>query len=127
MNVINSKLHGVLDYASAFILLLPWITDFYPDSTDTMVLALVGAATVAYSLFTDYELGVIKVLPMKFHLALDVLNALLMIALPWLFPVHHYLFYWPVLFGCAELLIIVLSSPVAYQSRRRDVSRIDGP
>jgi hypothetical protein len=44
-----------------------------------------GLAGLVYSLFTDYELGRFKVLPVPAHLALDAAKGLLMAASPWLF------------------------------------------
>jgi hypothetical protein len=44
-----------------------------------------GVGTIAYSLLTDYELGLIKVIPMPVHLALDAANGALLSASPWLF------------------------------------------
>ena len=120
MKIINSRLHGIFDYLTGIVLLLPFITDYNADSTDSSVLAVIGALTIMLALFTDYEWGVIKVIPMKAHLGLDVLIALFTIAVPWLFPLHNYLFYWPVMLGVAELIIIVLSSPQAYTLKPRD-------
>src|SRR5688572_2688062 len=92
MKVINTRLHGILDYASAFVLLLPWFSGYYTGGPDTRILAAVGGITILISLCTDYEFGLVKLLPMKAHLVLDVLVALFLIAMPWLFPVYHMFF-----------------------------------
>ena len=108
--IISTKLHGMLDYACGFILILPWAVNYFGDKTDTGILALLGMLTILASLITNYELGIIKLIPMKLHLAVDTLQALFLIAIPFIFPLHHYLFYWPVFFGIAELIIILCSS-----------------
>jgi hypothetical protein len=64
----------------------------------------------------------IKFLPMGGHLVFDVLSAFFLIALPWVFPVYHYQFYWPVLLGAAELLVVLLSSSRPYRTTRRDIN-----
>jgi hypothetical protein len=40
---------------------------------------------VAYSLLTDYEFGVVRVIPMPAHLAIDATSGALVAASPWLF------------------------------------------
>jgi hypothetical protein len=42
-----------------------------------------GAAALSYSLFTDFELGVRRVLPLRAHFALDAAGAALLAAAPW--------------------------------------------
>lgn len=120
--VINTRLHGILDYMSGFILILPWIIDYFAESRDTWVLASVGALTITMSLLTDYEFGLIKLIPMKVHLFVDVLCALFLILLPFVYPVYHYAFYWPVLLGIGELIIILLSSPKPYIKTPSDLN-----
>lgn len=67
---ISTKLHGALDYSSALLLLaLPRLMGW--DERVTRLLTGSALATLAYSLLTRYELGLIKVLPMQAHLALD--------------------------------------------------------
>jgi hypothetical protein len=121
MKIINTKLHGMLDYISAFILVTPWISNYYTNSPDTWILAAVGGLTGLYSVFTDYELGLIKLIPMKMHLILDVIVAIFLIASPWLFTFPNYLHYWPLLLGILELGVIIVSSPLSYKVTRRDL------
>jgi hypothetical protein len=85
MKIIPTRVHGVLDYLSAATLvaaprLLKW-----DDRLVKVATALAGITTL-YSLATRYELGVVRVLPMKLHLAFDVLSGLGVISSPfWLF------------------------------------------
>jgi hypothetical protein len=60
---ITSKIHGFLDYTTGAQLQL------VPDNS----LRVAGAIHAGYSLFTDYEMGVVRVLPYRAHLALDAL------------------------------------------------------
>ena len=60
---VTSKIHGVLDYATGAQLQL------VPDRH----LRIAGAIHAGYSLFTDYEMGVVKVIPYRVHLLLDAL------------------------------------------------------
>ena len=60
---VTSKIHGFLDYMTGAQLQL------MPDKS----LRVAGAIHAGYSVFTDYEMGVVKVLPYRAHLALDAL------------------------------------------------------
>jgi hypothetical protein len=80
---ISTKAHGVLDYLSAGTLLaLPRLLGWTPKLTTI----LTGSAimTLAASLLTRYEWGLVKVLPMRGHLALDGLTAAAHMAVPFL-------------------------------------------
>ena len=70
MKLFSTKTHGALDYASVVLLLvLPRVLGWSGRVTGL----LTGSAltTLVYSLTTRYELGLIKVIPMPAHLALD--------------------------------------------------------
>lgn len=81
MRFLPTAVHGIIDYAAALLLIaLPWILD-WPDSA-RWVMTILGVGVVAYSLITDYEQSVAKILPMSAHLALDALGGLVLIATP---------------------------------------------
>ena len=46
---------------------------------------MLGIGLIAYSLFTDYELGVWKVAPMAVHNIIDVVAGAVLVASPWIF------------------------------------------
>ena len=116
-DLINTRLHGMLDYSSAVILLLPWITGFYPTAADTLALTILGGLTILFSILTDYEFGLIKLLPMKVHLVLDTISALFLISMPFTFTIIHYQYNWPVVLGVFELLVVILSGSQPYRVR----------
>jgi hypothetical protein len=119
---ISTRLHGVLDYVAGITLMVPWIVNFYGDNSDTWMLAMAGIFTILISLLTNYELSFIRIIPMKVHLFLDVLVAAFLIALPFIYPMYHYYFYWPVALGICELLIVVLSSSRPFIVTKRDLN-----
>src|SRR5215218_8485710 len=70
---ISTRVHGILDYAvGAAIAALPHMIKCKRSTKRILEAAGVGAG--AYSMLTDYERGVFKVLPMETHLALDALS-----------------------------------------------------
>ena len=73
MQRMSTKTHGVIDYvASGIFAILPKAAGFSPKVT-ALLEATAGSA-VMYSAMTNYELGMVKMLPMKAHLALDALS-----------------------------------------------------
>ena len=68
---ISTMMHGILDYVTAPTLIgLPRVLGW--DQKVTLVLNGAGVGALVYSVLTRYELGLVKVLPMKVHLALDM-------------------------------------------------------
>lgn len=82
--VISSKTHGVIDYIAApSLMVLPRLLR-WPQRVTNLLMG-VGIFHLLYSLFTKYELGVVKVLPYKGHLALDGVLAAGTLASPMMF------------------------------------------
>ena len=70
---ITTRLHGYLDYLTAALLpILP--RALRADTPVTRLCDATACVTSAYSTLTDYELGIVKVLPMKTHLTLDAVG-----------------------------------------------------
>ena len=81
---ISTKQHGLVDYAFTASLLV--LSRVLPGS-DGVKRALRGTAlaTFAMSALTRYEIGVFKVLPMRGHVALDLVTGPAFMAAPLLF------------------------------------------
>ena len=121
MKIINTKLHGIIDYASALVLLLPWIVDFHPSSEDTWILTSIGSAIAVYSLITNYEFGMVKIIPMRTHLVFDIVISIFLISTPFVFNLYHYS-KWPVIVGIIGLIVSALTNPVPYKVTRKDLN-----
>jgi hypothetical protein len=86
MRFIPTRIHGVLDYLVGLLLIAaPWLLGFADGGAETWVPVALGVGALAYSVFTDYELGLVRRLPMPTHLLLDLGSGLLLAASPWLF------------------------------------------
>lgn len=101
--MISTKIHGYLDYIlGATLIVLPLILEI-PSGDASTVLVVLGVWVIVYSLITDYELGLLKILSMKTHLVIDLVGGALLIAAPWLFGFADETF-WPfVILGVLEI------------------------
>ena len=85
MKIIDTKTHGYIDYIMGiFLLASPYLFSLNPNAVESTIFYIMGATAIIYSLFTNYELGLLKVIPMKVHLLLDILSGILLAASPWL-------------------------------------------
>ncbi len=86
MRVISTRTHGAIDYATgAALLVAPGLLGISDEPAASRVLRAAGAAATVYSLLTDYEFGLVRVIPMPAHLAMDAVSGVLVAASPWLF------------------------------------------
>lgn len=86
MRFLSTRLHGILDYTvGGFMAASPWLLGFARGGAETKIPEAAGKAAVVYSLLTDYEWGIKKVIPMRQHLLLDLVSGVLLAASPWLF------------------------------------------
>ena len=86
MRFIPTKFHAPLDYiVGAALIAAPWIFQFSEHTAATIVPIVLGIGLIAYSLFTNYELGVWKVAPMAVHNLIDIAAGTLLAASPWIF------------------------------------------
>lgn len=86
MRFIPTKLHAPVDYIVGVALIAaPWIFQFSEHTAATTVPIVLGIGLIAYSLFTNYELGVWKVAPMAVHNLFDIAAGALLAASPWIF------------------------------------------
>ncbi|GEN77334.1 SPW repeat protein [Chryseobacterium hagamense] len=120
--MIPSKTHAVLDYLVGILLIgAPWILGFADDTAATTVPVILGASTLLYSLFTDYEYGLARMIPYKVHLAIDFTAGTLLLISPWLFGFSDRVYLPHVILGTFELVAVLMSRksiPVLHRSKR---------
>ena len=108
-----TSVHGVLDcLASGINLAFPGLLGLRDSPWAALVPRIDGLAGAGYGLITDYELGVLKVLPMPAHLAFEAAKGVFMASSPWLFGfAKNGGRYWMphVLMGTADVLAAITS------------------
>lgn len=124
MKIIPTKVHGILDYSTAILLLtFPLFFDYSFTGPEAWVPRLLGLATIIYSLLTDYEYGANPRLSMRTHLAIDFGSGLFLAASPWIFDFAGYIWQPHVIIGVMELVVVLLSRQQPSRERRsRQVS-----
>ena len=104
MRFIPTRTHGAIDYLmGALLIAAPYGLGFADGTAAQWVPQIVGAALVGASLLTDYELGVVRVIPMPVHLLLDVAAGALLAASPWLFGFADRVFWPHLILGLLEI------------------------
>ncbi|HEY8918035.1 MAG TPA: SPW repeat protein [Chitinophaga sp.] len=118
MRVIGTKTHGYLDYTVGLLLIVaPWLLGFYKGGAETWVPVILGVGTLVYSLWTDYPLGMAKVIPMKTHLILDLVNGILLAASPWLFGFADYIRAPHLVLGIVEIVVVLMTKQTSGEGR----------
>lgn len=119
-----TRVHGVLDYVVGLALILaPNIFQFADvGGAAVFIPRLLGVVLIAYSLFTRYELGVIKVIGMPYHLIVDFLAALFLALSPFLFGFSNRsanVWLPHVVVGIAVILVVIVSKTQPSRSMDR--------
>jgi len=84
MRVVSTRTHGIIDYLTGPALLAaPKLFRIEDGPVSSLSPRLTGGGATAYSLMTDYELGALKAVPMRLHLALDAVGGVALAAAPW--------------------------------------------
>jgi SPW repeat len=87
MRIIPTRMHGMMDYVIGIVLIAsPWIFGFNDESgTAKWTFIIIGAVILATSLMTNYELGMMRVIPMHMHLWADAIAGIVLALSPWIF------------------------------------------
>jgi hypothetical protein len=104
MRFIPTKIHGILDYLVAIVLMsAPWLFNFDRGEAETWIPVLLGVATIVYSMLTDYEWGMSRAISMKSHLVIDLVSGIFLAASPWIFGFYDYVYLPHLILGIIEI------------------------
>jgi len=110
MQIIDTKTHGYIDYIFGLTLIaIAYLLNFNSESTPDIALYIVGTSAIVYSFFTNYELGVIKLIPINIHLMLDSLSGIFLAVSPWLLGFSEKVFLPHLIFGLIEIGTTVIT------------------
>ena len=104
MRILSTRAHGVIDYAMGLLLIAsPYLFGFNNGGAAQWMPMIVGIALIGLSVMTNYELAVVRIVPMPVHLAADLGAGLLLAVSPWLFGFADRVFWPHVIFGLLEI------------------------
>ncbi|KIC20009.1 SPW repeat domain-containing protein [Leisingera sp. ANG-Vp] len=113
LRFVTRTIHAYLDYPVAIALMgLPFLLGLGESNPLALWLSVVtGIAAFVLTVLTDHHLGLIRVLPYKLHLAVDLIVGLTFLAAPFLFGFAGLDAAFYLLNGAAVVAVISLSAP----------------
>lgn len=110
MKIIDTRTHGYMDYIMGiFLLASPSLFSLERYAMESTVFYMIGTITLIYSLFTDYELGLLKIIPMRGHLILDIISGIFLVASPWLLDFSHTVYKPHLILGLIEIAVALMT------------------
>jgi len=104
MRFIPTFVHGLMDYPMSILLMaLPWLGGFANGGAPQWIPVIAGVAMLGLSAMTDYELSLMRAIPMTTHLIIDAAMGLFLVASPWLFGFSELVWIPFVVLGLVEL------------------------
>ena len=108
--MISTRVHGMIDYLVGVLLIVaPYALGFADGTAAQFVPVLLGVFVIVYSLVTQYELSILKLIPISVHLILDAAWGLLLIASPWLFHFADVVWLPHVVVGIVDIGVVLLT------------------
>jgi hypothetical protein len=81
MKIINSRQHSAIDYIVViFLLLAP--TLFHLNDFISTLTYLLGVVHLTLTVFTNFQYGLIKIIPLKIHGLIELIAAIVLMASP---------------------------------------------
>lgn len=116
----STRTHAIVDYLVAVVLVTsPWLLGFDRGGAERWIPVTVGGAMALYSLFTDYEFGVLRRIQMPAHLWFDAFAGVFLIASPWLWGFDSRVWIPHVVLGALMALVATVSQTIPGYERRR--------
>ena len=113
MKFVTKQIHAYLDYPVAIALIgLPFLLGLGESNPFALYLSVgTGVAAFILTILTDHQLGVVRVIPYKIHLAVDFLVAVTFVVAPFIFSFEGLDAYYYWLNGAAVLFVVSMHKP----------------
>lgn len=110
MRILSPKVHGIIDYLVVVFLWLSPTLFGLTGFTATFIYIL-GGVHLALTVLTDFQMGLLKVIPLRLHGIIELVVAVFLFVSPWIFGVSDEIVNRNFLmgFGVAVLLVFVLT------------------
>ncbi|MFD2247015.1 SPW repeat protein [Pontibacter ruber] len=119
MRFIPTRFHGILDYVVGLLMIAsPWLFGFADNAYATWTIVIAGVLALIQTVFTDFEVGIIKKIPMQSHLMVDFGLGVILALSPWMFGFADYVYTPHVIFGVFSILASLTTHRVPSRSYR---------
>jgi hypothetical protein len=117
VRLINTKAHAIVDYVMGMVLLCsPAIFQFDFSGPEYYTAATAGLITIVLALFTAFEYGALKTIPLRLHLYIDMVTGAALAASPWLMDFAGTVFKPHLVFGLSQVIVAVLTDRLLYHN-----------
>ncbi len=123
MKFLSTRTHGMIDYLVGLLLIVsPWLFNFAGDNISTWIPVIVGAVVIVYSLFTDYEYGLMPEITMRGHMTLEAITGIFLAVSPWVFNFEYFVYVPHLIFGLVLVALSLTTETIPSVSRKRKPS-----
>ncbi len=128
MRFVPTRVHGIADWLVGTLLVaLPWLLGLDRGAPEAWLPMALGITGLLVTFFTDHELGVVRRIPMTWHLRIDALAGALLVASPWILGFSERIWVPHVVLGLTELVAAFVTKlqPSTSGARTGGASRLD--
>jgi len=114
MRLVTKRIHAFLDYpVAAGLILFPFLLGLGSSNHFALFLSVgAGIAALILTLFTDHDLGLIRIIPYRIHLLVDLIVGMVFILAPFIlgFKGMDAYYYW-IMGGTVLTVVTLLNNP----------------
>jgi len=121
MRFITPEFHAIMDYVMSILLVTsPFILDYYAGGPESMVPICLGLMALFITPLTDFRFAIIRVIPLKWHLIIDLASGIFLALSPWIFDFYRHVYAPHVIFGG----LMIIASLTTASSEREEIESL---